>query len=46
VPNTPGLGIESLNEELILQHMHPKYPEAWANTDGWNKEWANDREWS
>ena len=46
VPNTPGLGIESLNEELIAAHMHPKYPEAWAPTDEWNKEWANDREWS
>jgi hypothetical protein len=46
VPNTPGLGIESLNEELIAQHMHPKYPGQWEPTDAWDKEWANDREWS
>ena len=38
--------IESLNEELIAQHMHPKYPGQWEPTDEWNKEWANDREWS
>lgn len=46
VPGTPGLGIESLNEELIAQHMHPKYPEQWAPSTAWDKEWANDREWS
>ena len=46
VPNTPGLGIESLNEELIAQHIHDKYPGQWEPTDQWNNEWANDREWS
>jgi len=46
VPNTPGLGIERLNEKLIAQHMHPKYPGQWEPTTQWDKEWANDREWS
>ena len=46
VPNTPGLGIESLNEELIAQHLHPKYPGQWESTEQWDSEWANDREWS
>ena len=46
VPNAPGLGIESLNEELIREKLHPDFPEAWAPTDEWNKEWANDRRWS
>ncbi len=46
VSDKPGLGIESLNEELLAEHMHEKYPEMWANTDEWNKEWANDRTWS
>lgn len=46
VPETPGLGIESLNEELIAEHMHEKYPGQWESTDEWNKEWANDRTWS
>ena len=46
VPNTPGLGIESLNEELIAKHLHPKFPGLFEPTDEWNGEWANDREWS
>ncbi|MDA3798113.1 MAG: mandelate racemase/muconate lactonizing enzyme family protein [Kiritimatiellae bacterium] len=46
VPNAPGLGIESLNEELIQEKLHEDFPEAWASTDEWNKEWANDRQWS
>ena len=46
VSDKPGLGIESLNEELISKHIHDKYPGQWEPTDEWNKEWANDREWS
>ena len=46
VPNTPGLGIESLNEPLIQEKLHADFPEAWAPTDAWDKEWANDRQWS
>ena len=46
VPNTPGLGIESLNEELIAKNAHPDFPEPWDSTEEWDKEWANDRQWS
>ena len=46
VPNKPGLGIDSLNEELIAQHLHEKYPGQWEPTEEWNNEWSNDREWS
>lgn len=46
VSDKPGLGIDELNEELLAEHMHEKYPDMWANTDEWNKEWANDRTWS
>ena len=46
VPDTPGLGIESLNEELIAAHIHDKYPGRWEDTSFWNDEWANDRTWS
>ncbi len=46
VPDTPGLGIESLNEELISAHIHDKYPGRWEDTSIWNNEWANDRTWS
>ena len=46
VPNSPGLGIDELNEELIASKLHADFPEAWAPTDQWDKEWANDRRWS
>ena len=46
VPNVPGLGIESLNEELIEEHLHENFPVAWDSTDNWNQEWSNDRQWS
>ena len=46
VPDAPGLGIEALNEELIKSKLHPEFPEAWASTAEWDKEWSNDRQWS
>jgi L-alanine-DL-glutamate epimerase-like enolase superfamily enzyme len=46
VPDAPGLGIEALNEELIKEKSHPDFPEPWSSTEQWNKEWANDRQWS
>lgn len=46
VPDTPGLGIEGLNEDLIKEKLHSDFPEAWAPTDQWDKEWSNDRIWS
>lgn len=46
VPEGPGLGIESLNEELLRQHVNPEIPGMWEPTDSWNKEFSNDRIWS
>ena len=46
VPDAPGLGIEALNEDLIKEKLHPEFPEAWASTEEWDKEWSNDRQWS
>ncbi len=46
VPNAPGLGIEALNEPLIAEKNHSDFPEPWSATDEWDKEWANDRQWS
>ncbi len=46
VSDKPGLGIDELNEELLAQHMHEKYPGQWESTEQWNLEWANDRTWS
>jgi L-alanine-DL-glutamate epimerase-like enolase superfamily enzyme len=46
VPESPGLGIEKLNEELIARHIHEDFSGLWEPTDQWDKEWANDRQWS
>ena len=46
VPDAPGLGIESLNEELIKQHIHKDIPGCWEPTEQWDTEWSNDRLWS
>ena len=46
VPDTPGLGIESLNEELVKKFAKADCDEPWEDTSSWDKEWANDREWS
>ncbi len=46
VPNTPGLGIESLNDKVIAQHIHPGIPGLWEPTDWWDNDWSHDRLWS
>ena len=46
VPDAPGLGIESLDDAVLAEHLHPSYPELWAPTDDWNEEWSHDRTWS
>ena len=46
VPDAPGLGIESLNEELLAQHINPDIPGMGESTDQWNREFYNDRIWS
>lgn len=44
VPEGPGLGISSLNDEVIKQHLlEPGYFEP---TTDWDKERSNDRLWS
>lgn len=46
VPHSPGLGIESLNEEVLREHINPNIPGMWEPTDQWNLEFSNDRLWS
>ena len=46
VPDTPGLGITGLNEELIAKKINKDIPGIWEPTDEWNKEFSNDRIWS
>ncbi len=46
VPDAPGLGIEDIDEETVKKYLHEDYPDFFADTSAWDKEWANDREWS
>jgi gluconate/galactonate dehydratase len=46
VPDAPGLGIESLNDEVIAEHIFPDVPGMWEPTDLWNDDWSHDRVWS
>jgi gluconate/galactonate dehydratase len=46
VPDGPGLGIESLNDEVIKEHLDPNDPTLWEPTDAWDDAFCNDRLWS
>jgi len=44
--DAPGLGIDSLVDDVIRAHAHPADPALWAPTDRWDGEWSHDRTWS
>ena len=46
VPDKPGLGIDSLVDEVLAEHVHPEVPGLWEPTDAWNFDIASDRLWS
>ncbi len=46
VPETPGLGFEDLNEEIVRQHIDPDRPGYFEPTDDWDAERSHDRLWS
>jgi len=46
VSDGPGLGIDDYNDEVLKEHLHPRFPELWAPTDMWDDEWSHDRLWS
>jgi len=46
VPDAPGLGIESLNDEVIKEHLDPNDPGLWESTDEWDQDYSADRLWS
>ena len=46
VPDAPGLGIESLNEELIQKLVCKNIPGVWEETSQWDGDICNDRLWS
>lgn len=46
VPDAPGLGIESLNDAVLKEHINRDIPGIWEDTSCWNTEFSNDRIWS
>ena len=46
VPDKPGLGLDDYNDEVIREHLHPDYPELWAETSRWDDVYSHDRLWS
>lgn len=46
VPDRPGLGVDDYNDEVIREHLHPDYPELWAETSRWDDVYSHDRLWS
>lgn len=46
VPEAPGLGIESLDDDMLASHLYSDAHGIWEPTDAWNVEAANDRLWS
>jgi L-alanine-DL-glutamate epimerase-like enolase superfamily enzyme len=43
---TPGLGIEGLNDEVIRAHLDSTQKDIWVSTDQWDNEYSHDRTWS
>jgi len=46
VPETPGLGFEDLNEELVRAHVDPEYAGYFEPSTAWDRERSHDRLWS
>jgi L-alanine-DL-glutamate epimerase-like enolase superfamily enzyme len=46
VPQTPGLGIEKLNDDVIKEHINPRSKGLWESTEMWDDDWSHDRLWS
>lgn len=46
VPDSPGLGIEELDDHVLAEHVHPDYPELWSDTSEWDNDYSHDRCWS
>jgi L-alanine-DL-glutamate epimerase-like enolase superfamily enzyme len=42
----PGLGIDDLNDELLMQHLQPGVTGIWQPTDQWDDDTSWDRTWS
>lgn len=46
VPDSPGLGIEDIDEATVKKYLHKERSGYFEDTSAWDGEWANDREWS
>ncbi|MBO4298958.1 MAG: mandelate racemase/muconate lactonizing enzyme family protein, partial [Clostridia bacterium] len=46
VPDKPGLGVDDYNDEVLREHLDPKYPVMWAETSQWDDVYSHDRLWS
>ena len=46
VTDKPGLGIDDLNDDLLMQHLQPGVIGIWQPTDCWDDESSWDRTWS
>ena len=46
VTDKPGLGIDDLNDDLLMQHRQPGATGIWQPTDRWDDEHSWDRTWS
>jgi L-alanine-DL-glutamate epimerase-like enolase superfamily enzyme len=44
--DSPGLGVDDFNDEVIKEHLKPGSAEIWASTDEWDDEYSHDRLWS
>jgi gluconate/galactonate dehydratase len=42
----PGLGIDDVNDEVLLQHLQPGVTGIWQPTDQWDNDVSWDRTWS
>ncbi len=42
----PGLGIDDVNDEVLLQHLQPGITGIWQPTDQWDNDVSWDRTWS
>lgn len=46
VSQAPGLGIESLDDEVLQAHADPNYPQLWNTTEKWDSWPSRDKDWS
>ena len=46
VPESPGLGIEALSDEVIREHLDPEDPGLWEPTEPYDRLDSHDRLWS